>query len=168
MYVRRSLQGELRNPIQGWFGQRDLFTMAQGYDPAPGITQWLTGTSGILALAAVEEGALLVAEAGIGRIRAKGVALTEFAVELVDATLADRGLLDRQPPRRGPARRPCVDPPSGRPPAYPGALIGRGVIPDFREPDTIRFGLSPLTTSFADVARGIATLKSLLGPTEGS
>ena len=53
LYVRRALQGELRNPIQGWFGQRDLFEMAQGYDPAPGIVAWLTGTPGILALAAV-------------------------------------------------------------------------------------------------------------------
>ena len=60
LYVRRALQHELRNPIQGWFGQRDQFTMAQGYDPAPGIGQWLTGTPGMLALAAVEEGVRLV------------------------------------------------------------------------------------------------------------
>ena len=88
LYVRRSLQPELRNPIQGWFGQRDLFAMAQGYDPAPGIGQWLTGTTGVVAIAAVEEGVRLTAEAGIAAIRAKGVALTEFAIELVDGRLA--------------------------------------------------------------------------------
>jgi len=162
LYVRRALQGELRNPIQGWFGQRDLFEMAQGYDPAPGIVAWLTGTPGILALAAVEEGVRLVAEAGIPRIRAKGIALTEFAIELVDARLAGRGASVGSP--RDPARRGAhvaVRHPDAR--RLTRELIAQGVIPDFRAPDSIRLGLSPLTTSFTDVARGLATLESLLG-----
>jgi kynureninase len=162
LYVRRALQGELRNPIQGWFGQRDLFEMAQGYDPAPGIVAWLTGTPGILALAAVEEGVRLVAEAGVPRIRAKGIALTEFAIELVDARLAGRGASVGSP--RDPARRGAhvaVRHPDAR--RLTRELIAQGVIPDFRAPDSIRLGLSPLTTSFTDVARGLATLESLLG-----
>jgi kynureninase len=162
LYVRRALQGELRNPIQGWFGQRDLFEMAQGYDPAPGIVAWLTGTPGILALAAVEEGVRLVAEAGVPRIRAKGIALTEFAIELVDARLAGRGASVGSP--RDAARRGAhvaVRHPDAR--RLTRELIAQGVIPDFRAPDSIRLGLSPLTTSFTDVARGLATLESLLG-----
>src|SRR4029078_1981156 len=93
LYVRRSLQAGLRNPIQGWFGQRDLFAMAQGYDPAPGIGQWRTATTGVVAIAAVEEGVRLTAEAGMAAIRAKGVALTEFAIELVDGRRQALGLL---------------------------------------------------------------------------
>jgi kynureninase len=161
LYVRRSLQGELRNPIQGWFGQRDLFEMAQGYDPAPGIVGWLTGTPGILALAAVEEGVRLAAEAGIPAIRAKGVALTAFAIELVDERLAASGATIGSP--RDPARRGAhvaVRHPEAR--RLTRELIAHGVIPDFRAPDSVRLGLSPLTTSFADVARGLATLESLL------
>src|SRR4029079_10588069 len=161
LYVRRLLQAELRNPIQGWFGQRDLFAMAQGYDPAPGIGQWLTGTTGVVAIAAVEEGVRLTAEAGIAAIRAKGVALTEFVIELVDGRLAALGCSvgsPRDADRRG-AHVAIRHPDAKR---LTGALIERGVIPDFREPDSIRFGLSPLTTSFTDVARGVAALESLL------
>ena len=161
LYVRRSLQAELRNPIQGWFGQRDLFAMAQGYDPAPGIGQWLTGTTGVVAIAAVEEGVRLTAEAGIGPIRAKGVALTEFAIQLVDGRLAALGCSvgsPRDADRRG--DHVAIRHPDAK--RLTGALIERGVLPDFREPDSIRFGLSPLTTSFTDVARGVAALESLL------
>ena len=161
LYVRESLQGELRNPIQGWFGQRDQFAMAQGYDPQPGIGQWLTGTPGMLGLAAAETGIALVAEAGIGRIRAKGVALTEFAIALVDARLAEHGFSVGNP--RDAARRGAhvsIRHPDAR--RLTAELIARGVIPDFREPDSIRFGLSPLTTSFRDVERGVAELERLV------
>jgi kynureninase len=161
LYVGRSLQGRLHNPIQGWFGQRDLFAMAQGYDPAPGITRWLTGTPGVLALAAVEEGVRLVAEAGIGPIRRKGTELTEFAIALVDTRLAERGCTigsPRESNRRG--AHVAIRHSDAR--RLTKGLIARGVVPDFREPDSIRFGLSPLTTSFADVARGVAALETLL------
>jgi kynureninase len=162
LYVREALQGEIRNPIQGWFGQRDQFAMGQGYDPRPDIGAWLTGTPGILGLAAVEVGVRLLAEAGMDRIRAKGMALTEYAIALVDDRLAAHGVTigsPRDPAVRGAhvalrhsdARRLTAE------------LIAAGVVPDYREPDSIRFGLSPLTTSFADVARGVATLERLLG-----
>ena len=160
LYVRRSLQGELRNPIQGWFGQHDLFEMAQGYEPAPGIVGWLTGTPGILAIAAVEEGVRLVAEAGIPAIRAKGVDLTQFAIELIDERLAALGATvgsPREADRRG--AHVAVRHPDAR--RLTRELIANGVIPDFRAPDSIRLGLSPLTTTFTDVARGLATLETL-------
>ena len=161
LYVRDALQAELRNPIQGWFGQRDQFAMGQGYEPRPDIAAWLTGTPGILGLAAAEIGIGLAAEAGMDRIRAKGMALTEYAIALVDERLASRGVSIGSPRdtlRRGAhvairhadARRLTAD------------LIEAGVVPDFRAPDSIRFGLSPLTTSFTDVARGIAALERLL------
>ena len=103
LYVRRVRQGELRTPIQGWFGQRDQFAMGPRYDPAPGIRAWLAGTPGMLALAAVEEGVRLTVEAGIDAIRAKGIALTEFAIELLDERLAPLGCSLGSP--RDPARR---------------------------------------------------------------
>jgi len=161
LYVREALQSELRNPIQGWFGQRDQFAMGQGYEPRPDIAAWLTGTPGILALAAAEVGIRLVAEAGIDRIRAKGMALTEYAIALVDERLASRGVTIGSP--RDKARRGAhvaLRHPDAR--RLTAGLIDAGVVPDFRAPDSIRFGLSPLTTSFTDVARGIATLERLL------
>jgi kynureninase len=161
LYVRRSLQGQLRNPIQGWFGQRDQFAMGQGYDPEPGIGSWLVGTPGIIGLAAADEGIGLVIEAGIERIRAKGIALTEYAIALFDARLARRGFglgSPRDSARRG--AHVAIRHPDAR--RLTAELIGRGVIPDFREPDSIRFGLSPLTTSFRDVEAGVAALEALV------
>jgi kynureninase len=160
LYVRGALEPQLRNPIQGWFGRRDQFAMGQGYEPAPGIASWLTGTPTIVALAAVEEGIRLVAEAGIEAIHAKGVALTDYAIELHDAWLAPLGFTlgsPRDPARRGAhvavrrpdAKRLCEE------------LIEAGVVTDFREPDSIRLGLSPLTTSFADVRTATDRLRGL-------
>lgn len=158
LYVRRSLQGSLRNPIQGWFGQRDQFAMGQGYDPEPGIRAWLTGTPAIPAIAAVDVGVALVEEAGIGRIAAKGRALTDYAVALFDAWLEPLGFelgSPRDPARRGAhvavRRADAWELTSG--------LIAAGVVPDFRAPDSIRLGLSPLTTSFADVRRGLERIR---------
>jgi len=161
LYVRRELQASLRNPVQGWFGRRDQFAMGQGYEAEPGIRGWLVGTSPVLALAAVEEGVELAAEAGIEAIRAKGIALTEYAIELVDVRLADVGCRVGSPRdaagrgahvsvRHPEARRLCRE------------LIEVGVIPDFREPDSIRLGLAPLYTRFVDVWDGIDRLRGLL------
>lgn len=159
-YIRRDLQATLRNPIQGWFGQADQFEMGQGFRPAPGIAGWLTGTPGILGLAAAEEGISLSAEAGIDPIRAKGIALTEYAIALHDAWLAPRGFTLGSP-RESAHRGSHVSVRRADARELTRKLIAAGVVPDFRAPDSIRLGLSPLTTSFTDVARGIAVLADL-------
>ena len=161
LFVRRELQGELRAPIQGWMAQTDQFEMGPTFRPRDGIEGWLVGTPGIIGLAAAEAGIELVAEAGIDAIRAKGIALTEYAVELVDAWLAPLGCSlgsPRDPSRRG--GHIAVRHPEAR--RLTTALAERHVLTDFRAPDSIRFGLSPLTTSFADVHRGLAELRELL------
>jgi kynureninase len=166
LYIRSDLQETLRNPIQGWFGQADQFEMGQGFRPMAGIGGWLTGTPGILGLAAAEEGIRVSVEAGIHAIRAKGIALTEYAIALHDAWLAPLGFTlgsPRDAARRGAhvsVRRVDARELTRR-------LIAAGVLPDFRAPDSIRLGLSPLTTSFADVARGIGILRELAGAGPG-
>jgi kynureninase len=162
MYVRRELQSQLRQPIWGWLGRRDPFEMAPGYEAAPEMTGFLSGTPPILSLVAVDEGVRMVAEAGIDAIRAKGVALTELAVALADARLAPLGVSVASP--RDPARRGAhvaLAHPNGR--ELSAALVEVGVIVDFRRPDVIRFGLSPLTTRFVDVWDGVEALRRLLG-----
>jgi kynureninase len=168
LYIRADLQAELRNPIQGWFGQSDQFEMGQGFQPMAGIGGWLTGTPGILGLAAAEEGIRVSVDAGIDAIRAKGIALTEYAIALHDQWLAPLGFTlgsPREAARRG--AHLSIRRSDAR--GLTRALIEAGVVPDFRAPDSIRLGLSPLTTSFTDVARGIATLTRLAGgPSGGS
>ena len=135
--------------------------MGPRFDRRAGIGGWLVGTPLVLGLAAAEAGIALSAEAGIKRIRAKGMALTSYAVELLDAWLAPLGCglgSPRDPARRG--NHVAMRHPDAR--RLTRALIDRGVIPDFRAPDSIRIGLSPLTTSFEEVHRGLAVLRELL------
>ncbi len=150
LYVRRELQQRLRQPVWGWFGQRDQFEMGPGCDPAPGIGQFLTGTPQSIGTVAVQEGARLLGEAGIGRLRAKGVALTGYLIGLADAWLARYGIAvasPRQDARRG-AHVTLRHPDAWR---ISQALIGEGVIGDYRTPDRLRLGPVPIITRFADV-----------------
>ena len=161
LYVRHALQDELQPPIQGWMAQTDQFEMGPAFRRRPGIDGWQVGTPGIIGLAAAEAGIELVAEAAIGAIRAKGVALTEYAVDLLDAWLATLGCSlgsPRDARRRG--GHIAVRHPEAR--RLTEALAERHMITDFRAPDSIRIGLSPLMTSFEDVYRGLEELRSLL------
>ncbi len=160
LYVRSDLQAELRNPIQGWFAQADQFEMGQGFRPMAGIGGWLTGTPGVLGLAAAEEGIRVSVEAGIDAIRAKGVALTEYAIALHDAWLAPLGF-ELGSPRAADRRGSHVSVRRADARDLTRRLMAARVVPDFRAPNSIRLGLSPLTTSFADVARGMEILRDL-------
>ena len=149
-YVRRDLQPLIRQPIWGWFGQRDQFAMDAGYQPATGIAQQLTGTPAVLGLVAVDEGVKIVEEAGIDAIRAKSTALTDLAVACFDAWLAPLGFA-LATPRDTAARGGHVGlrhPEGWR---LTQALIDANVVPDFRPPDVIRLGFAPLYSRFVDV-----------------
>lgn len=161
LYVRRELQAQLRQPIWGWLGRRDPFGMAPGYEPGAGMRGFLSGTPPILSLAAVAPGVALVAEAGIAAIREKGVALTEYAIELADARVSRRGVTIASPrdaERRG-AHVALAHPDAA---GLCTGLIERGVVVDFRAPNVIRVGLSPLTTRFVDVWDAFDVLTELL------
>jgi len=161
IYVRRELQEQLRQPIWGWLGRRDPFEMAPGYEPAAGIRAFLSGTPPVLALTAVAEGVRLVAEAGIESIRAKGNELTELAIALIDERLDGLGARVASP-RDARVRGAHVALAHPDAPALSRALLERGVIVDFRRPDVIRLGLSPLTTRFVDVWDGVEAVRELL------
>jgi kynureninase len=161
-YVAARLAGQLRQPIWGWFSQRDQFTMGARYEPAPGMTRFMTGTPSIPGTAAVEEGAKLLLEAGIGPMRAKSTQLTGYLIELADAWLVPPGAAvatPREPGRRGGHVTFC----------HPGAerivarLAEAGIVTDYRTPDRFRLGLSPLTTRFTDVWDAADAARGLLG-----
>ncbi|MBV8940561.1 MAG: kynureninase [Solirubrobacterales bacterium] len=161
MYADRRLLAELRQPIWGWLGRRDPFAMGPGYLPADGIRRLLSGSPPVLALTAVDEGIKLVAEAGMERIHAKAMALTDFAIALVDARLAQLHFSIASPRNR--LRRGAhVAVAHGEAEALCAELIARGVIVDFRGPDVIRLGLSPLTTRFVDVWDAVEALRALV------
>jgi kynureninase len=157
-YVAHELQSLITQPIWGWFSQRDQFAMGPEYQPRPDIGRMLIGTPSILALAAADAGISVSADAGIDAIAAKATALTGFGIDLCDQW----GLTTctpREASRRGghisvvhpQARQLCR------------RLIDEcGVIPDFREPDIVRLGMSPLTTRFVDVHDGIEHIARLV------
>ena len=160
LYVRGEHQ-HLPQPVPGWLGRRDAFDMAQGYEPAPGVRSFLSGTPPLLAMLGVAEGVELVAEAGIERIREKAVALTEFDGELADQWLAPLGLTVASP--RDPAvRGGHVTLRRGDAAALSAKLIEAGVLIDYRTPDGIRLGLSPLTTTFEELWRALDATRRLL------
>jgi len=162
LYVRRELQEQLATPIQGWFGQREQFAMERPYDPEPGIRRFLAGTPPILGLSAARTGVELVAAAGIESLRKKAIALTELIVELHDEWLAPLGFELASP--RDPARRGAHVSLSHEE-AWPisRAMIERArVIPDFRDPDSIRLGVPPLYTRAVDVWDALDRIRALV------
>jgi kynureninase len=160
-YVSARLRDALRQPIWGWFSQRDQFGMGPGYDPAPGMARYLTGTPSIPGTAAVEEGARLLLEAGLAPLRAKSMRLTAYLIELADAWLVPLGATiatPRDPDRRGGHVSFC-HPEAER---IVARLAGDGVITDYRTPDRFRFGPSPLTTRFTDVWDAAQAARALI------
>jgi kynureninase len=165
LYVSQRLQAALHQPVQGWFGQRAQFEMGPSYDPVPGIGRFLTGTPDITGTAAVEEGVRLLAEAGIRRLREKGIGLTEYLITLADAWLAPLGCAVASP--RDPARRgshvSLRHPEAWR---IGQALIRDGVIGDYRAPDRLRLGPVPITTRYADVWAAMDITRRILADRE--
>ena len=156
-YVATRLQGELRQPVQGWIGAAEPFAMGPRYEPAPGIRQFISGTPPIVGMLPMRDMLALIERAGMRAIRAKSVALTQFATELADELLVPLGVMLASP--RDPAARGGHV--TVRHPAFRSVnerLWARGVIPDFRPPQGLRIGLSPLSTSFTEVALGLAAV----------
>ena len=160
IYVRGEHQQSLRQPIWGWLGRRDPFRMDPGYVPAGGIRAFLSGTPPILALHALSAGLELVERAGIERIRAKGIALTEYAIALADLWLAD-GAITVASPREAPGRGAHVALAREDAASLCECLATRGVLADYRAPDVVRLGLSPLSTSFTEVWGALSALREL-------
>lgn len=146
-------------PIAGWWSAADLFAMSDTYEASSTIRRMLSGTPSVAGILAVQEGVRLIAEAGIDQIRAKSEALTAYAIELLDAAGYEI-VTPRQAALRG--SHVTVRHPDAR--AVTARLVERGVVPDFREPDLIRLGLSPLTTSFAELEAATQILVEVTAP----
>ena len=160
-YVNHRHLPGLAQPIWGWMGRKDAFEMGPGYEPAAGIRGFLSGTPAIFGMIAMRGTLDLIEEAGMAAIREKSRQLTAYALELHDAWLAPAGVrlaTPRDADRRG--GHITVDHPAFR--EVTAALWEKDVIPDFRAPQGIRIGLSPLSTSFAELHRGMAAIRDLL------
>ena len=160
LHVSTALQDELRSPIQGWLGHRSPFQFAGAYVPAKGVERFLAGTPPILSLAALEVALDLWLEVNLTEVRVKSIRMGELFIELVDKR-PELGLIlgsPRQAGRRGSQL-------SFRHPQAYGliqSLIERGVIGDFRPPDNVRFGLTPLYTRYEDIHDAVGMLAMVI------
>ena len=160
-YVAARHQERLRQPIQGWMGHAEPFVMGPGYRPGPGMRAFISGTPPVLGMVGIEDTVDLIDEVGLDAVRDKAVRLGDLVLEGVDSLLADhdvRVLSPREDARRG--GHVTIGHPRFR--EITRELWAQDVIPDFREPDGIRLGLAPLSTSYAEVAEALVRIEALL------
>jgi kynureninase len=161
VYVAQRHLDTFIQPIQGWIGATDPFLMGPTYAPAAGVRRFQSGTPPVLAMVPLRDMLALLEDVGMDAVRAKSIGLTTFAIELADELLVPLGAevtTPRDPDRRGghvTVRHPAMEEVTAR-------LWERDVIPDYRDPGGLRIGLSPLSTSYAEVAAGIEAVRDLL------
>lgn len=160
-YVAKALQDSLVQPISGWMGHAEPFTMGPSYTPASGMRRFISGTPPILGMLPMQDMLDIVEQAGIEAIREKSIRLTEFVADVADEVFAPLGVTVASP--RDPAMRGGhVTLEHEAMESAIAQLWQRGVIPDFRRPRGLRAGMSPLSTSFVEVATALAHLHEIL------
>ncbi|MGY8523831.1 kynureninase [Paracidovorax citrulli] len=161
LWVAPSLRDAFWQPLSGWWGHAKPFAMEPHYQPRSGVGRFLCGTQPITALAMVECGLEIFARTNMQALRAKSLRLTDLFIALVESRCAAHPL-KLVTPRAHECRGSQVS--FAHPEGYAvvQALIARGVIGDYREPNIMRFGFTPLYTSFADVWDAVQALVEVL------
>jgi len=166
LYVRRELQEKLMQPMWGWFASENPFAFDPSFTPAPDISRFRVGTPPMLSMVVIEPAVDLILDAGMDRLRAKSLQQTEYLIYLADQWLLPLGF-ELGSPRQSSLRgshvslrhqesfRICRALIESPPPAVK-------VIPDFRAPDNIRFGVTPLYTTFTEIHRALARVKTIV------
>ncbi len=158
-YVAERLLDDVVQPIQGWLGAADPFLMGPTYRPADGIRRLLSGTPPVIGMLALQDMLQLVSRVGMRAVREKSIGLTSYAIERAAVVLPEIELASpADPARRGghvtfthPSMRDAT-----------AELWARDVIPDYRDPHGLRLGLSPLSTSYEEVERGLQAVREVL------
>lgn len=161
LFVAERHQGAIRSPLSGWMGHAQPFAFEGRYRPSADIRTMLCGTPPILGLSALEAGLDLQLEADPRAVEAKGQSLCRLFIDLVETRCAGHGLVltgPREMDQRG--LHVSFAHPDGY--ALVQALIARGVVGDFRDPDIARFGFSPLYLSHAEVWDAVEILREVL------
>ncbi len=166
LYVNKNLQEQITSPVWGWFGDSNPFAFDHQYKPAAGIARFMVGTPPVLSLAAVEPGLDILLSAGMENVREKSNRQTEYLIFLAREKLMPLGFTlgsPIAPEKRGShvslqhpeAYRICqamIYPDDGSP----------CIIPDFRAPDNIRFGITPLYTTFSEIHQAVARVEQIV------
>ncbi|NGY04983.1 kynureninase [Solimonas terrae] len=161
LYVAQRLHDRLATPISGWFGHAQPFAFEARYQAAPGITRMLAGTPAVLSMVALDAALDVSLAAALDQVRAKSMTMCDAFIELVEREVDGHGFTLASP-RDGARRGSQVS--FRHEQAWPimQALIAHGVIGDFRAPDILRFGFTPLYLRYADVGEAVRILGELM------
>ncbi|WP_374468261.1 kynureninase [Phenylobacterium sp.] len=161
LFVAERHLGAIRSPLSGWMGHAEPFAFEHGYRPSGDIRAQLCGTPGVLGLAALEASIDLQVQADPAAIEAKGQSLCDLFIAETDSRCGRFGV-ELATPRA--ARERGLHVSFAHPQGYAvvQALIARGVVGDYRSPDLMRFGFSPLYLSHAEVWDAVAILEEVL------
>ncbi|MEU6054943.1 kynureninase [Streptomyces xanthochromogenes] len=162
LYVRADHQARFDTPLPGWNSHEDPFGMRPAYVPGDGATRGRVGTPDILSMLALESALDVWDGVPVEAVRAKSLALTDFFLECVQAYVP-AGSVSSVTPAAHAERGSQVSLSCAGAGEVMRALIERGVVGDFRRPDVLRFGFTPLYVGFADAERAAAELAALLG-----
>ncbi len=160
LYVASRHQATIRPPLSGWLGHDAPFAFDLTYRPAGGIVRNVCGTPPVLSMAALECGVDVMLEADMAEVRRKSVALADLFHQLVEDRLPGqfRIISPRDGDRRG--SQVCLAHDHGY--AIVQALVAAHVIPDFRAPDILRFGLTPLYVRYVDIWDAVERLGAIM------
>jgi kynureninase len=166
LYVRKDLQEKLVNPIQGWFGDQNPFDFKLHYRSSAGIRKYLTGTPPVISVSGLEPALDMILDAGIGAVRKKSVAQTEYLISLAREWLYKEGFRLGSP-EYAEKRGSHISLKHAEAYRISKALMDSGVgnrivIPDFREPNNIRLGIAPLYTSFEEIYIAMDKLRQIM------
>jgi kynureninase len=163
IYLAARHQAQADLPLTGWLGHADPFALAQSYAPADGVERARIGTPPVLSMRALDAALDVLDGVSLDAVRAKSLALTDLVLRYADAQLPDvEPVTPRDPARRGSQVSLRM------PGAYEvtQALVARGVIGDFRNPDLLRLGFAAPYLTFTEVWDAMETLRSVLASGE--
>ncbi|WP_406199493.1 MULTISPECIES: kynureninase [unclassified Streptomyces] len=161
LYVRHDLQDRFDSPLPGWNSHAEPFGMRPAYEPASGALRGRVGTPDILSMLALEAALEVWDGVSVEAVRAKSLALTDFFLECVGAYVGE-GRVESLTPLAHDERGSQVALRCENAGEVMQRLIERGVVGDFRHPDVLRFGFTPLYVGFAEVERAARVLAALL------
>ncbi len=161
LYVAARHHATATNPISGWFGHKDPFAFAIDYEPADGIRQFLAGTPPIVSLGALEASLDIWEAVDMADVRAKSVAMSDLFISFVQDLNPYFGFTIVSP-KNASERGSQVSIRHENGLAIMRALIDRGVVGDFRDPDILRFGFTPLTLRYQDIQDAVDILQDIM------
>ncbi|MCG9965565.1 MAG: kynureninase [Shewanella sp.] len=161
IFAARRHHGKALQPLTGWYGHKSPFAFERDYTPAADIVQMLSGTQPILSMSVAEVGLEIMSRVNMAQIRAKSLRLGDVFIQLLQQECPDAGFELVSPSDDSRGSQIALSHPQGY--AIVQALISCGVVGDFRAPNILRFGLTPLYLRYVDIWDAIAHIKDIMG-----